>query len=355
MHIPPPVHGASVMGKYIHDSELVNNSFDARFVNLSASSDLKEIGRLSFKKFWNMLLQLFTVLKLIRSFQPAVCYLTPSSSGIAFYRDYLLVKSIKLTGVKVLLHFHNKAQRDWLDKKYNQHLLKSFFKDVKIILLGKELYAEKVPFINKKDVYFLPNGVPAKESKASIVKTNSITHFLFLSNMIEEKGVYILLQACQIIKEQNLSFKCDFVGQYKDVSEKDFKTKVRSYGLEQEVSSHGPKYGDQKVVFFQNSDVFIFPTFYQQECLPLVLLEAMAYGLPCISTDNGAIPSVITEGETGFCLPQKEVQGLADRMKWMIENPDKRRKMGDAGKKRFDQNFTIDKFEKRLVEIIEKF
>ena len=50
LHLPPPVHGASMMGKYIHDSPLVNHSFDCRFINLSASANVDEVGKLSLRK-----------------------------------------------------------------------------------------------------------------------------------------------------------------------------------------------------------------------------------------------------------------------------------------------------------------
>ncbi|PKA98784.1 glycosyltransferase involved in cell wall biosynthesis [Flavobacteriaceae bacterium MAR_2009_75] len=353
MHMPPPIHGASIMGRYVHESDLINQTFDCRFINLSASSELKDIGRLSIRKVKNMSVGLIKVLKLIREYKPEVCYLTPSSSGLAFYRDFLWVQSIKLMGVKIVLHFHNKAHPSWVSKSFNRFLLRRFYDNVKIILLGKQLYSEKEPFLAESEVYYLPNGVPsmASESPMQSNKGNKAMNFLFLSNMIEEKGVYILLEACRILKELNYIFKCDFVGQYKDVSETDFNNMIKTYGLQDEARARGPQYGNEKNMFFEQADVFVFPTHYQDECFPLVLLEAMDYSLPCISTINGAIPSVIEEGQTGYCIPQKDIECLVDRMIWMIENPKARIMMGAKGKERFHEKFTLNIFEKQLVNI----
>ena len=51
LHLPPPMHGAALVGSFIRESGLVNSTFDTRYVNLSASSTLEEVGRFSLKKF----------------------------------------------------------------------------------------------------------------------------------------------------------------------------------------------------------------------------------------------------------------------------------------------------------------
>ena len=235
----------------------------------------------------------------------------------------------------------------------NRLLLKIFFKRVKIILLGKELYPEKAPFISEKNVFYCPNGMQSvAEIQVESTNKKELTHFLFLSNMMVEKGVFVLLDACKILKEKQFEFKCDFVGGWKDISEKEFEQKVLDFNLQNEVKYHGPQYGTEKKNFFEQADVFVFPTYYHGECFPLVLLEAMDYALPCLSTKNGAIPSLIEKGKTGFCILQKNVGVLSEKMIWMIEHPNERREMGQSGKKRFEENFRLQKFEENFVSIL---
>jgi len=353
MHLPPPIHGASMVGKQIQNSRLVNDDFDCTYINMSASSHIDDVGKFSINKLFFLVKNWTHCIATIIRLRPNLCYITPTSSGIAFYRDFLLIKSIQFLGTKTILHFHNKPSEKWKSKKGNIVLLKQFFKGVKIILLGKELYPEKASFIKEQDVYYCPNGVEsvAATPMTSLPKKEAI-NFLFLSNMIVEKGVHILLLACKNLKKKQLQFKCDFVGDWKDISEKQFKQLVMEYGLQEEVHCHGPKYGDEKKVFFENADVFVFPTYYRGETFGLVLLEAMDYSLPCIATINGAIPSVVQDGVTGFCINQKDSDALTQKMLWCMKHPEKVREMGLAGKKRFEQFFTLEKFEKRFVSIL---
>jgi len=353
LHLPPPVHGASMMGKYIHDSRLVNESFDCRFINLSASANVDEVGKLSLRKVIFLLTNLWEVIGVVIRERPTLVYLTPTSGGWGFYRDFIMVKILLLLRVKLVMHFHNKASKEWVEKKWNLFLTKSFFKGVKIILLDELLYAERAPFISKNKVFFCPNGIPSVAPVECLVRLeNSKVHFLFLSNMMEGKGVFVLLEACLVLMRSGLGFQCDFVGGWKDVSEVAFQSKIVEYGLQDQVKAHGAKYGDDKVHFLQKADVFIFPTHYQGETFGLVLLEAMDYSLPCISTDNGAIKTVIMDGESGYCIEQRNVAALAEKMTWMIEHPGERVAMGLNGKKRFGENFTLMHFETKIVSIL---
>ena len=107
------------------------------------------------------------------------------------------------------------------------------------------------------------------------------------------------------------------------------------------------------VVFFENPPVLpLFPTFYHNECFPLVLLEAMEHGLPCISTTEGGIPGIVDDGKTGFLVPKHDAVALADKIEMFIRDTDLRHKMGSAGREKFEREFTLEVFEKRMVEIL---
>ncbi len=354
LHLPPPVHGASMMGQYIHDSHLINEKFDCRYINLSASENVDEVGKLSLRKIGFLFVNLCEVIRSVVVERPELCYLTPTSGGWGFLRDFVMVKALRVLRVNVILHFHNKASKEWVEKKRHFPFVQAFFKGVKIILLSEELYPERAPFINKEAVFFCPNGIPSVAPlENSLRLQNDKVHFLFLSNMMEGKGVFVLLEACSVLRSQGIDFQCDFVGGWKDVNESDFNEMIAKYGLQNHIKVHGAKYGEDKVYFLQRADVFVFPTHYHGETFGLVLLEAMDYSLPCISTDNGAIKTVVKDGETGFCVEQKNVLELAQKMSWMIDHRDERLEMGRNGKRRYDQNFTLEHFEKRMMSILE--
>ena len=113
---------------------------------------------------------------------------------------------------------------------------------------------------------------------------------------------------------------------------------------------YGKKYGHDKLLFFKNADIFVFPTNYPNECFPLVLLEAMEYALPCISTNEGGINDII-DSKTGFVINKNDTNALADKIEWLFINNTERISKGLAGRQRFKEEFTLSQFEKRMTNI----
>lgn len=176
---------------------------------------------------------------------------------------------------------------------------------------------------------------------------------LFLSNLIPSKGVYVLLDACKVLKEWGLQFVCDFVGgETKEISCATFEAAVRERGLEDVVRYHGPRYGEEKQTFFRNADVFVFPTFYYNECFPLVLLEAMQWRLPVVSSDEGGIPDIVMDGENGFVCRRNDAFSLADALERLITDSSMRQQMGERGYQRYREEYTLEVFERKIVECL---
>lgn len=358
MHMPPPVHGAAMVGQWIHDSKLINKTFECHYINPSASSNITEVGKISLKKIIFLFSIQYQILKAIIKVKPDICYYTPTSDGWGIYRDSVSILLMKLCRRKVILHMHNKGVRNFAKKRLAQIAYKINFSNVKVILIAKELYDDISDFVNPKDLFYLPNGLPptlSEEKYKEVIKQRKKSlykvHFLYLSNMMSEKGIWILLEACTLLTKNNKDFECHYVGNWGDTTYKEFQKKISERKLEKHVFVHGPKYGIEKEKFFTNSDVFVFPTFYHGETFGLVLLEAMEYGLPCISTYEGGIPSIIQNGENGILIEQQNIEQLKNAMLSFIENPDKN-DMGKKGREIYLRQFTISKFEERLNEIL---
>lgn len=360
MHMPPPVHGAAMVGQYIHDSEMINREFESHYINLTTAKNLQDIGKVGMRK----LLDFFKLLKKIRHevkvVKPQLVYVTPNACGGAFYKDFVVVQMLKCLGCQVVAHYHNKGVATHQDRWFDNILYKRFFKDIKVILLSEFLYVDMKKYVNRKDVFICANGIPCSSeldsrSIPSSTPQTLIPHILFLSNLLVSKGVVVLLDALRILKGKGCSFICDFVGG--ETIEMDavmFESEVAKRGLEGMAIYHGRKYGKDKEAFFCSADVFVFPTFYHNECFPLVLLEAMEHGLPCISTTEGGIPGIIEDGQTGYLVPKHDAQALAEKMQILLFDTDLRCNMGKNGRDKFEREFTLDRFEKRMCGILEE-
>lgn len=360
MHMPPPVHGAAMVGQYIHDSEMINREFESHYINLTTAKNLQDIGKVGMRK----LLDFFKLLRKIRHevkvVKPQLVYVTPNACGGAFYKDFVVVQMLKRLGCQVVVHYHNKGVATHQDRWFDNILYKRFFKDIKVILLSEFLYVDMKKYVNRKDVFICANGIPCSSeldsrSIPSSTPQTLIPHILFLSNLLVSKGVVVLLDALRILKGKGCSFICDFVGG--ETIEMDavmFESEVAKRGLEGMAIYHGRKYGKDKEEFFRSADMSVFPTFYHNECFPLVLLEAMEHGLPCISTTEGGIPGIIEDGQTGYLVPKHDAQALAEKMQILLFDTDLRCNMGKNGRDKFEREFTLDRFEKRMCGILEE-
>lgn len=355
LHYPPPVHGAAMVGQYIRESEFINSNFYCKYINVGTSRSLAEIGKNGLKKWLRYFLILVKTFIAIVQYRPKLVYLTLTAKGGGFYKDSVVAIMAKLLGKKVVYHLHNKGVSDCSKNKLDNWLYKKVFKDAEIILLSKYLYSDIQEYVSEDRIQYCPNGIPdAFFSNYKVRNSEAITkvNILFLSNLNVSKGVFVLLDACAILYQKKFSFECKFVGGIGDVTEDQFNDRVRTLKLDKHVFYVGKKYGDEKNEYLMKSDIFVFPTCY--ETFGLVNLEAMQFALPVISTNEGGIPDIVEDGITGFIVDKKNPQALAEKLELLIKDKDLRERMGSAGRKKFEEEFTIKHFEKNLYQIFRK-
>ncbi len=349
LHLPPPMHGAAIAGQYIKQSILINEEFEADYINLATNKILSESGKGSFKKIFTFSRLLTQIITALSKKKYDLCYITLTSSGAGFYKDFIVVSVVKLFTKKIIYHFHNKGISD-KENKIPASLYRYVFKNTKSILLSPYLYYDIQKYVSEKDIFYCPCGIPVNkltdrsvERAAKKQQFYNPTQLLFLSNMMREKGIFVLLDACEQLKKNELSFECHFVGGWSEISEEAFNNKIKDKNLSEVVFAHGPKYNEEKAIFFSKADIFVFPTFYHYEAFPLVNIEAMQNGLTVVSTPEGGIPEEVIDGKTGYLVSQEDAAALAEKLTLLIQKPELRIEMGLAGKQRFEEFFYVRK------------
>ena len=353
LHVPPPVHGAAMVGKAVMESRLVNSSFECRFINLSTSATVGEVGRFNLGKFKAFRRLRREVMAVLKEFWPDLVYMTPASSGPGFLKDFMIRRMLRRKGLPVVAHYHNKGVSTNTGRMWKM-LYRRFFKGLKVILLSKRLYPDIAAYVREEDVLVCPNGIVVPAPAPTQLPSGD-PHVLFLSNLIPTKGVFEILDACKILKDSGKRFLLDIAGaETEEIPASRLIDEIRSRDLEEQVVYHGRIYGGDKDSLFASADVFVLPTYYPNECFPLVVLEAMAHSLPVVSTPEGAIEDMVLEGKTGLIVERRDPVSLAGAIGKLLDDPSAGRSMGEAGRRLMLENFTMEIFEKQFVRCIER-
>ena len=163
--------------------------------------------------------------------------------------------------------------------------------------------------------------------------------------------MYVLLDACKILKERGYKFVCNFVGgESKEVTREIFEKAVEERGLKEYTIYNGPKYGKDKIAFFTNADIFIQPTL--NDCFPLTLLEAMQYKLPIITTNEGGIPDIVENAINGYVCERENSESLANSLEILLTDKEKCIELGENGYKIFSKKFTLSQFNKNIFQLL---
>lgn len=354
LHLPPPVHGSSIVGEIIKESKLINDVFRGKYINLILSRKVNESGKTSMAKIIRFVKIWFSLLgKLIRN-KPDLCYFALTTTGAGFRKDVLLVALLRAFRIKTIFHIHNKGITKENKKRLNHLLYRFVFNKNRVILLSKHLYYDIASYIPEQDVYYCPNGIRDYQPRIAVLSTveNRPFRILFFSNLIKEKGVFELVNACAVLQAKGYNFQCDFVGGEADISERELTDYIENLGLGEQIQYLGKRYGKLKEMVFEESDVFVLPSIY--DCFPLVILEAMQHRLPVITFAEGGMPDMVDDGITGYLLQSNtDANDLAGRIEILINDPALREKMGANGRMKYEQSFTQIIFEQKLLSILQ--
>lgn len=349
------MHGSAVVGKSIMESSGINSSFQTKYINLGTSETLEEIGRIPLKKIWLYIKILFETLKDILTFRPDLTYIAINATGLGFFKDAIVVIIAKSIGNKVVLHMHNQGVRLKQDNWFYNFFYRIVFRNSEVILLSQKLYFDVEKYVSIENIHICANGIEDISNSLTAIESRNAkqkVEILFLSNLMRAKGVFVLLEACNILRDRKISYRCTFIGGESDISAEDFNLKVGELDLGGYVRYAGTKYGHEKAIAFSKADIFVHPSL--NDAFPLVIVEAMQFSLPIVSTLEGGIADLICDDVNGFLINKNDAVALADKLHILIKDNSLRHKMGGAGRIRYESFFTLSKFESRLSEIFNK-
>lgn len=268
-----------------------------------------------------------------------------------------VMNACERANIPFVVHFHgfDAYSHKYLERYSNRYRL-MFNKAAAIIAVSKDMVEQLVSLgAIREKISYIPSGAdPDMFANAAPGKSESI--FVSVGRFVDKKAHYLTLLAFKKVNERfpqaKLIFAGDgpFLGICKEIAS--------AYGLNGSVTFLGSVKHEKVAEIMQMARAFVLhcitPDSGNSEGTPNVIMEASAVGLPVVSTKHAGIMDVVVHGETGFLVEERDIDAMAEYMVKLLENPKQAEIMGQAGRERIKQYFTIEISSEKVWQLIKK-
>lgn len=388
-HVPPPHHGQSYMVKLMLDgfggdcrrnpraAAATPHKIQCYHVNARVSRKLEDIGEMRFGKIFLMLWYCAQAIWCRYRHGVENFYFIPApGKRSALYRDWLVMFVCRPFFKRTILHWHAAGLAKWLEtsvqirwRAMTYHFMKSA--DLCIVLSNynradaEKLLPQRIKVVSngiidpcpdfEKDL--LPRRKLLRELRAKILAGQSpgtnelaqpgrdphIFNLLYLAHCMAEKGLFDAIAGTQIANQKlaaegsPLRLRLNVAGNFISAEEKaSFERLAGDPECGPQIRYLGFVSGDKKTQALRDADLFCFPTFYQNENQPVNLIEAMAFGLPIVTTRWRSLPEMFPQNYPGLVDIHSPRQ-IGEALLRLIASD-----AGDDFRKTFVRNYTIE-------------
>lgn len=351
---PPPVGGQAVMIEAFLAGDYP--SFDIVHVRMGFSHDVDEIGAFRLHKVGHLVQTIARITAARFLHGCKTLYYPPAGPNLVpICRDLAILLATRWMFPTVIFHFHASG----LSEVYPRlpaplrPLYRLAYRRPDVAIRLSDLTADDAGALEAATVHVVPNGVPDHYPDHRALAPAGPPRLLYVGVLCESKGPLVLLEACATLKKHGVPFQLDLVGAPQPAEfGRVLAEAIDDYGLGNEVALRGVQSGEDKWRIYGQASVFCFPTFFESEAFPVVLLEAMQFELPVVATEWRGIPSIVEDSQTGFLVPPGDAGALADRLEALVTDPDLGAQMGRRGRERFLRHFTLEAFQRAMEGVI---
>ncbi|MEQ8390970.1 MAG: glycosyltransferase family 4 protein [Thalassospira sp.] len=349
VQLPPPMHGAAKMNQ--HAVEALSQDFDLHLIEMRFATDLSDIARFSLRK---LSIAIWLLLRLIWALPGSrALYICFAPSGGAYYRDCLYVLMAKMFDVPAILHLHGQGLPKMRQSRLGRWLQNHVLAKQTVILLGETLRPEVDGLAC--NIAIIPNCLD--DTAFSTAPSNDwhpqkSVQILWLSNLFRAKGIETLIAVCALLRDQGMPCDLTIAGSVGDMNEADIKALLIDFAMTDTARYIGAVSQSDRKAAFDQADLFVLPSHYANEAQPLVVLEAMAAGIPVITSNIATLPEFVRDGETGRLCPPENPAALANAIRDAVGSPTQTTKMREAAYRLCQDQFRCDQFARSLSNLV---
>lgn len=271
----------------------------------------------------------------------------------------ILIKDIGVLQGKMITSFHGYDVTSY-PRVYGGSIYEALFRKANLITVNSNFIRSKVEALgcDKDKIIKLPVGLNTSKFFFSekCVNPGDEIKILTIARLVEKKGLVYSIKAVAKVLENHPDVTYWIAGDgplHKELTEL-----IEQLCIENKVKLLGEKNQDEIRQLYAEAHIFMLSSVTardgDQEGQGLVLLEAQAMGLPVISTLHNGIPDSVLDGKSGFLVPEKDANALAERLEYLIKHPEVLPEMGRAGRRFVEENFNINMLNDRLVGIYQQ-
>lgn len=354
---PPPYMGQAMMIDRLVKAQFDN--IEIHHVRMSFSDSIKAIGRFNSKKVFHLFEIAWKMLALRFGKHIDTLYYPPAGPNrTPIIRDIILLGITRMFFKRVIYHFRAAGISDYLmqQPRFFRYLAQKAYGSPEVSIQLSALNPADGKYFNSSRVCIIPNGLEDAALPYLPLQRNqqSVVNILFVGVLREDKGVSMVIEAARLLKQQACNFQVTILGEFVSSEyEQAVFSKLKEYDLEEQVHFLGVKTGADKWHHYQQAHIFCFPSYFESESFGNVVVEAMMFELPVVSTQWRGIPDIVVEGETGYLVPIQSPEAVADRLSTLIADPLLREKMGKIGRERYLRSYSLQRHLKAMEEALE--
>jgi glycosyltransferase involved in cell wall biosynthesis len=340
---PPPYGGQAINIEKMMRS-LDTHEISYRFIRMDFSNEINDMGRLSLRKVGRLMAIFCRLLFQLVVYRPAAVYYPPAGPQyVPILRDMILLFPIRLFGFTTIFHFHAGGLAETYSKL--NPLLRwlyrfCYFNAACSICLSEQGKTDPT-FLRSKKIVVIPSGVEDIGHAPEKIPTDGHCTVLFAGLCSESKGILDFIAILRTARLQNPAIRGQVLG--KPFSEKE-NSEINKAVAEGILNFEGVRTGEEKNCFFAQADIFLFPSFFESENFPTVILEAFSAGLPVVATQWRGIPDQVRSGYNGFVHQVHDIEGMADSVLKLAADPIFRKKLGANSRHDFETKYTMSNF-----------
>ncbi|MHB2149576.1 glycosyltransferase family 4 protein [Calditrichota bacterium LG25] len=291
--------------------------------------------------------------------RPHIMHIHSSNVASFLEKGFLIVLCRLFSSAKIILHLHGSRFEFLLkNKPWFRKMVKMVFSMTDAIIILSENFKQLLTnLVGTYNYIIIPHGVDKKlYDEVNVEKLNDgKVRLSFIGLIGERKGCYELGEALKKLVDAHRikNLHLEMVGREEEPGELEaIKNYYEKLGILPYVTFHGLKIGREKIKILKQSDIFVLPS--RHDSFGIVNLEAMAAGLPVVSTRQGAIPEYLIDGENGFLFEIGDVETLTEKIRILYNNQELREKMGLKNQKKIATFYSFDQILKKYKALYQQ-